>query len=170
MSYHIRDFTIKDFLLEDLLKMARPRKKPVSVHTAKKNKSAVQETPVVEASIMNEPVVEEAVAVEVKEEVKAAEEVKEPVVEEAKAEAAPVEEAPVKKARKPRKKAATITSFVQFGGMELNIKELEEKIKKEYAKKGGEDATSIEIYLKPEEKAAYYVVNGVGSPDYKIEL
>lgn len=143
--------------------MARPRKKPVSVHTAKKTKAAVQETPVVETPIMNEPVVEETV--EVKEEVKAAEKIEEAVVEEAKAEAAPV-----KKARKPRKKATTITSFVQFGGIELNMKELGEKVKKEYAKKGGEDATSIEIYLKPEEKAAYYVVNGVGSPDYKIEL
>ena len=41
-----------------------------------------------------------------------------------------------------------------------------------YTKKGNKvgDIKTIEIYVKPEENAAYYVVNGVGADDYKIEL
>ena len=34
----------------------------------------------------------------------------------------------------------------------------------------GVEIKSIELYVKPEEAVAYYVVNGEGSDDYKIEL
>ena len=45
-------------------------------------------------------------------------------------------------------------------------------VAKAYTKKGNKvgDIKTIEIYVKPEENAAYYVVNGVGADDYKIEL
>ena len=44
--------------------------------------------------------------------------------------------------------------------------------KKAYTKLGNKasDIKSLDIYVKPEEGVAYYVVNGTGSDDYKIKL
>ena len=61
---------------------------------------------------------------------------------------------------------------VQFAGKEVTEKDLIAAVKKAYTKKGNKvgDIKTIEIYVKPEESAAYYVVNGIGADDYKIEL
>ena len=66
-----------------------------------------------------------------------------------------------KKAEEPKKETK-----------EVKEKELIAAVKKAYTKKGNKvgDIKTIEIYVKPEENAAYYVVNGVGADDYKIEL
>ena len=102
--------------------------------------------------------------------------------EEAKTEA-PREEA--KKAEEPKKETAKkaparrttakdikTSVVVQFAGKEVTEKDLIAAVKKAYTKKGNKagDIKTIEIYVKPEESAAYYVVNGVGADDYKIEL
>ena len=116
-------------------------------------------------------------------EVKAAEaaETKE-VKAEAKAEAPKAE---AKKAEEPKKETAKkapakrttakdikTSVVVQFAGKEVTEKDLIAAVKKAYTKKGNKvgDIKTIEIYVKPEESAAYYVVNGVGADDYKIEL
>ena len=116
-------------------------------------------------------------------EVKAAEvtEIKE-VKAEAKAEAPKAE---AKKAEEPKKETAKkapakrtaakdikTSVVVQFAGKEVAEKDLIAAVKKAYTKKGNKvgDIKTIEIYVKPEESAAYYVVNGVGADDYKIEL
>ena len=116
-------------------------------------------------------------------EVKAAEvtETKE-VKAEAKAEAPKAE---AKKAEEPKKETAKkapakrtaakdikTSVVVQFAGKEVTEKDLIAAVKKAYTKKGNKvgDIKTIEIYVKPEESAAYYVVNGIGADDYKIEL
>ena len=111
-------------------------------------------------------------------EVKAAEvtEIKE-VKAEAKAEAPKAE---AKKAEEPKKETAKkapakdikTSVVVQFAGKEVTEKDLIAAVKKAYTKKGNKvgDIKTIEIYVKPEENAAYYVVTGVGADDYKIEL
>lgn len=116
-------------------------------------------------------------------EVKAAEvtEIKE-VNAEAKAEAPKAE---AKKAEEPKKETAKkapakrtaakdikTSVVVQFAGKEVTEKDLIAAVKKAYTKKGNKvgDIKTIEIYVKPEESAAYYVVNGVGADDYKVEL
>ena len=101
---------------------------------------------------------------------------------EAKAEAPKAE---AKKAEEPKKETAKKTPakritakdiktsvVVQFAGKEVAEKDLIAAVKKAYTKKGNKvgDIKTIEIYVKPEECAAYYVVNGVGADDYKIEL
>ena len=112
-------------------------------------------------------------------EVKAAE--TKTVKAEAKAEAPKAEakkaEEPKKETKKaPAKRAAAkdikTSVVVQFAGKEVTEKELIAAVKKAYTKKGNKvgDIKTIEIYVKPEESAAYYVVNGVGADDYKIEL
>lgn len=115
-------------------------------------------------------------------EVKAAEatettETKEVKAEAPKAEAKKVEEPKKETAKKaPAKRTAAkdikTSVVVQFAGKEVTEKDLIAAVKKAYTKKGNKvgDIKTIEIYVKPEESAAYYVVNGVGADDYKIEL
>ena len=81
-------------------------------------------------------------------------------------EAAPVEKTAEKPAAKKRttKKAELKTEmFLQFAGKEYTEKELLQKVKDVWTKtlknKVG-DMKDVKIYLKPEESAAYYVING----------
>lgn len=108
-------------------------------------------------------------------EVKAAE--TKTVKAEAKAEAPKAEEPKKETAKKAPAKRTTAKDIktsvvVQFAGKEVTEKDLIAAVKKAYTKKGNKvgDIKTIEIYVKPEESAAYYVVNGVGADDYKIEL
>lgn len=104
-----------------------------------------------------------------------AEEVKETVKKAAKKVAAKAEdtaEKAVKTVKKAAKKTATKTTkkaelktefFLQFSGKEYTEKEILKKVKdvwtKDLKNKVG-DMKDVKIYLKPEESAAYYVVNG----------
>ena len=72
-------------------------------------------------------------------------------------------------AKKAEDVKATVT--IQFAGKEVVAKNILEEAKKAFAAANkGVEIKTIDIYVKPEENAAYYVVNGVGSDDYKIEL
>lgn len=104
-----------------------------------------------------------------------AEEVKETVKKATKKVAAKAEdtaEKAVKTVKKAAKKTATKTTkkaelktefFLQFSGKEYTEKEILKKVKdvwtKDLKNKVG-DMKDVKIYLKPEESAAYYVVNG----------
>ena len=131
------------------------------INMAKKNPIAAAAKKMAAAPVSNS-VVTEVKAAEVKAETKTE---------------APKAEEPKKETKKaPAKRAAAkdIKTFVvvQFAGKEVTEKELIAAVKKAYTKKGNKvgDIKTIEIYVKPEENAAYYVVNGVGADDYKIEL
>ena len=61
------------------------------------------------------------------------------------------------------KKEVTETVFVQYAGQEYDINEVRAAVKKAWTEETGKkesDITEIQIYIKPEENAAYYVVNG----------
>lgn len=51
--------------------------------------------------------------------------------------------------------------LVQYQGRDFNEKDILEAIKKDVYSKGIEDAdiSSVDIYIKPEEHAVYYVIN-----------
>ena len=90
---------------------------------------------------------------------------------------APKAEEPKKETKKAPAKRTTAKDIktsvvVQFAGKEVTEKDLIAAVKKAYTKKVNKvgDIKTIEIYVKPEESAAYYVVNGIGADDYKIEL
>ena len=108
-------------------------------------------------------------------------EVKEVKVEAPKAEAkveAPKAEVKKETAKKaPAKKAATTTKkapakkaaakvetviTVQFQGNEVSIASVEEKVKAQFVAEGNKASSikSLNIYVKPEESSAYYVING----------
>lgn len=101
---------------------------------------------------------------------------------ETKATAAPVEPPVVeeKKTEKEKKtavkkahaKAAVKTSVTfEFGGKQVNVDSITKAAAKEYGKKRkGETIKTLEVYVVAEEHAAYYVVNGESSDEFKIEL
>ena len=87
--------------------------------------------------------------------------------------AKPVEttkKAPAKKA--PAKKADPKACVViEFSGKQIVAKDVLDKAVKAYeADHKGAEIKTIEVYVKPEENVAYYVVNGEGSDDYKVIL
>ena len=70
-----------------------------------------------------------------------------------------------------RKPAVKSSVFVQYAGKEIVEKDVVAACKKAYADLAtGEDLKTLEVYIKLEEGAAYFVANGVASEDYKIEL
>lgn len=69
-----------------------------------------------------------------------------------------------KTAAKTASKATTdkkINTFLQFAGNEYNVDEVIEKVRAAAAAETGKKTfKSLDIYVKPEENVAYYVVNG----------
>ena len=107
------------------------------------------------------------------------------------AKTAPVKEAvkgdkgPAKKAAAPKKAAAKTTTtktaktakeaasqnvYIQFAGKEVKAEELVEQVKALWTAEGHRASSikSLEVYVKPEDMAAYYVING--KENGKIEL
>ncbi len=77
--------------------------------------------------------------------------------------------APTKKAattkKAPAKKAAVKSETVitvQFQGNEVAVSTIEENVKAQFVAEGHKASSikSLDIYVKPEEHAAYYVING----------
>ena len=68
-----------------------------------------------------------------------------------------------------RKEVKTV-AYVQYAGAEISIEKLEAEAKKAYAALGHkeDEIETLTLYVKPEERAVYYVVNGEGSSEYKI--
>lgn len=141
-------------------------KEEISMPRTKTTKAAATKTAATEKTT---PVkTEETVKAE---EVKAVETKTEETKAETTKKAAPAKKEPVKRATRKRaattKKAAvkTVTKRVniQFAGKDLKIEEIEAAVKKAWMDETGKKETEIEkleIYIKPEESAAYYVVNG----------
>lgn len=67
-----------------------------------------------------------------------------------------------KKAASSAKKATEkVTAYVEFNGRQISTAEIADKVREAYKAENKRGAIkSIEIYVKPEENAAYYVVNG----------
>ncbi len=74
-----------------------------------------------------------------------------------------------------KKEAAVIntTYVLQFSGKEVVASDILETVKKVWVDKFQgklEEIKTIEIYIKPEEHRAYFVVNGLSNGDYFVEL
>lgn len=66
-----------------------------------------------------------------------------------------------KKAPAKKLKEAKISMFLEFNGKKVPAEEIVENVKATYKAEGGtKEIDTLEIYVKPEENAAYYVVNG----------
>lgn len=79
-------------------------------------------------------------------------------------------------AKKTTKKAATKrfapkeTVTLQFAGLEFDFAKITKAVESDCRKKFKGTAKTLAIYVKPEDRAVYYVVNGEEDPSYKIEL
>ena len=89
--------------------------------------------------------------------------------------AAPKKAAAEKKAAAPKKAAAksepVIKTILQFEGKDIDVSTVAVDALKSY--KSGHKRKNVQefiVYVKPEENAAYYTVNGEGNEDFKVEL
>lgn len=112
-----------------------------------------------------------------KTEVKPAETKAAPVKADEKKEPAPEKTTEKKESAAPKKAPAAkkvemkTAVVIQYAGKETVAKEVLEAATKAFkAANKGVEIKTIEVYVKPEENVAYYVVNGEGSDDYKVEL
>lgn len=103
--------------------------------------------------------------------------------EEIKTEPVSTKKAPVKRAAAKKAAASTAaakkaeakeTVYIQFAGAEYNLDEIRANVKKAWMDETGKkesDIKDVQIYVKPEEHAAYYVVNQeVAESGRKINL
>ena len=127
---------------------------PVKAETPAKE-TAVKETVAEKAEAVKEAVAEKATAVK-----EAVKETAEKATE--KVEAAKIVKKPAAKKAAPAKKEEVKPEvFVQFQGQEAVLADVIEKAKKQFVEEGHRASSikSIQVYLKPEEYAAYYVIN-----------
>ena len=112
-------------------------------------------------------------------EVKTAEDVKkadEPAVKETVKETAAAVKEEIKETAKETVKEVVKPEIeksvvVEFGGRQVAAKDVLAQAEKAYAQTHpGTVIKSIELYISPEQNAAYYVVNGEGSDDFRIDL
>lgn len=78
-----------------------------------------------------------------------------------------------KKTIKKADVAVTATYILQFGGKEVVASNILETVKKVWVEKFQgklEEIKTIEIYIKPEENRAYFVINGLSNGGYFVEL
>lgn len=128
-------------------KAAKAATKAAEVKTAEVKAAEVKPVEVVEA-----PKAE----AEVKEEVKAEAEVKKAPAKKAAAKKTPAKKAEVKE----EAKVETVIS-VQFQGMEVSVASVEDRVKAQFEAEGNKVSAikTLNIYVKPEENSAYYVIN-----------
>lgn len=75
-------------------------------------------------------------------------------------------------AKKTAAKAETKTTVVvEFYGKQVNTADVVARAEQAYKDAHADvEIKTLEVYVKPEEDAAYYVVNGEGSDDFKVSL
>jgi hypothetical protein len=79
--------------------------------------------------------------------------------------------APKKRGRKPKETGPALITTLLIGDIEFDISGIAEKAYKEYKRVHKRKVvTDFRVYVKPEEGAAYYTVNGEGSEDFKVDL
>jgi hypothetical protein len=78
---------------------------------------------------------------------------------------------PARKTVKAGKKEPDCRIYVEFEGRQVSVEETREAAILAYHKAHpGVSVKQVELYVKPEERAAYYVVNGDAAPEYRIEI
>ena len=76
-----------------------------------------------------------------------------------------------KTVKKVVKKETVVTATVEFYGRSVLVSDIAAKATDAYkASHDGAEIETLNLYIKPEENAAYYVVNGESSADFQVEL
>lgn len=82
---------------------------------------------------------------------------------------------PVVKKTNVKKQHAKVTeaAYIEFADNQINVLDVIESAKAHYAalyEKEKGTLYAISVYIKPEEKVAYYTANGIGSDEYKVGI
>lgn len=80
---------------------------------------------------------------------------------------------PAAKATEKAAKTVQETTFIEFSDCQVNIQDIIDSAKAHYKalyEKENGSLKTIALYVKPEERVAYYVANGVGSDNYKVGM
>jgi hypothetical protein len=56
-------------------------------------------------------------------------------------------------------KKISVEAFLEYGGVQYKEADLVKKAQEQYKKDHSDEIRTVNIYLKPEDKAAYYVIN-----------
>lgn len=84
--------------------------------------------------------------------------------------ASTTKKAAAKTAEKKEVKAEVKSSvYVEFGSGQIDVQNIIRDVIAANSAEGGEAAKTVDVYIKPEENAAYYVINGK-SEGKKIDL
>lgn len=76
-----------------------------------------------------------------------------------------------KKATEKTKSETSLKTIVQVNGKDIDVSTIAADALKAYKSVHKRKVVNeFVVYVKPEENAAYYTINGEGSPDYKIDL
>ena len=137
-----------------------------TTQTTKKAEDVKINAPVKTVETVKTETVAPAVKAEVKETVKEA-----PKAEKkAEVKAAPKKRGPKPKTEKTEKKEAVQNVYVQFAGKEILTADLVAQVTEKWVALGHRASSikELNLYVKPEDSAAYYVINGKESG--KIEL
>lgn len=81
--------------------------------------------------------------------------------------------APVRKtaARRTKKTAPKTTVMIEYAGRQFDMEEIVKKASEAFGNANpNTEIKTLEVYVQPEEQVAYYVANGEGSEDFKVEL
>lgn len=85
--------------------------------------------------------------------------------------AAPAEKKAAPAAKKEAPAAPKTDVTIEVFGKQIVAKDILKKAQKAFEASHKDVAVkTLELYVKPEENVAYYVVNGKGSDDFKVEL
>ena len=76
-----------------------------------------------------------------------------------------------KKATEKTKSETSLKTIVQVNGKDIDVSNIAADALKAYKSVHKRKVVNeFVVYVKPEENAAYYTINGEGSDEYKIEL
>ena len=135
----------------------------------RKKKTETAPVAEVKAEVVTEAVKETAAEAPAEKPAKKPAEKKAPAKKTATKAKTPVKAAEKKTTAKTTRATAPVeTVKVQFGGDEYDFAEIKKAVEADYKSKFNGKVKSIEFYIKPEDKAVYYVINGDFSD--KIEL
>ena len=137
-------------------KTVTPVKAEVPVET-----SPVKETIEKAAEVKETPVKMETVKEVVAEKAEAVKEAVKEATAKVETAAKTAKKPAAKKAAPAKKEEVKAEVYVQFQGQEAVVADVIEKAKKQFVEEGHRASTikNIQVYLKPEEYAAYYVIN-----------
>lgn len=139
--------------------MAKGRKPAKSVTKTAEVKAAEVKTAEVKAEAVETA---EAPATEAQAEVKAEAKPAEKAVKKTAPKAAKAPKAEKKEVKEVKEEKSEVNVVVEFNGTQRKVDEIVDKIKAEWVEAGHRVSTikSLDVYIKPQDYTAYYVING----------